>query len=277
MKNRLKKISWWQVIANIILIFFLVCMMFPLVLMVMTSFKSESQFLSNFWKFTFPLKLENYTRAWNMINGYFLNSLKVTVITVAGIIVVSVFAGFAFAKMRFKGKNMLYIAILSFRMIPTGLLIIPMFMNILRLGLNNSHWGVILPGIASGSIMAILLSRGFFEQLPDSVFESARIDGASELRILWSFVVPLSTPIIGTLAVYNFFGVFNQYMWPYIVLSDNSLKTIPIGIAYLAGEYGVDFGFQMAGYTLASIPLIILFLCTSKLYVNGITAGAVKS
>ena len=124
--------------------------------------------------------------------------------------------------------------------------------------------------------MAVMLTKSFFDQLPDSLFEAAKIDGAGELKTLTNILIPLSKPIIGTVIVFNFFTYFNQFMWPYIVLSDKALKTIPIGLAALAGENGVDFGLQSAGYSIVAIPLIILFLATSKIYVNGITSGAVK-
>jgi len=273
----IKSIFSTKTLSMIVIIFFVVFGFLPMFIMLVTSFKDEMQLLQNFWGVSFPLRLENYTKAWEEIYIYFLNSLKVTMLSVIGIVAVSLFAGYAFAKMQFKGKNAIFLTLISFRMVPTGLLIIPMFMNIYSYGLNNNHFGVILPNIAGGCIMGIMLSKGFFAEIPDSIFESARIDGASELRLITSFVLPLSIPIIGTIAVFNFFGTFNQYMWPYIVLSDNALKTVPIGLARLAGEYGLNFGLQMAGYTIASVPLIILFLCTSRIYISGITSGAVKA
>ena len=196
--------------------------------------------------------------------------------SVGGIVVISTLAGYAFAKLPMKGRQPLYMIVMSFRMVPVGLLIIPMFMNVLSLNLDNSHWGVILVNMATGSTMAVMLTKSFFEQLPDSIFESAKIDGAGELAVMTKILLPLSKPIIGTVAVFNFFTYFNQFMWPYIVLSDKSLKTIPIGLNALAGEFGINFGLQTAGYTLVAVPLVILFLATSKIYVGGITSGAVK-
>lgn len=260
-----------------VLIIFALVMFMPLYIMIVISFKNELQTVSNFWWFSFPMQFKNYVKAWNTIVIYFYNSIKVTTLTVVGIMIVSTLAGYAFAKLKFKGKEFLFYTIMAFRMIPTSLLLIPMFINLLSLNLNNSHFGIILPNIATGSVIAILLARGFFESIPDSLFESAKLDGANELRILTSMVLPLSKPILGTIAVYNFFGTFNQFIWPYIVLSDDKLKTIPIGLERLAGQYGINFGLQMAGYTLASLPIIIIFILTMRLYVSGITAGAVKA
>lgn len=261
---------------RIILLIFLICTILPLLIMIFTSLKDETQILQNFWGISLPFHWENYAEAWHEIGGYFYNSFKVTVLSVCGIVVISIFAGYAFAKLPMKGRQPLYMIVMSFRMVPVGLLIIPMFMNILSLNLDNSHWGVILVNMATGSTMAVMLTKSFFEQLPNSIFESAKIDGAGELKVMTKILLPLSKPIIGTVAVFNFFTYFNQFMWPYIVLSDKSLKTIPIGLNTLAGEFGINFGLQTAGYTIVAVPLVILFLATSKIYVGGITSGSVK-
>ncbi|MGN0178897.1 MAG: carbohydrate ABC transporter permease [Monoglobaceae bacterium] len=265
-----------DVISIIILSLFLACTLLPLFIMVFTSFKDQNEILMDFWGLPERLNFDNYITAWKDIGGYAYNSFKTTLLAVAGIVVVSVFAGYAFSKLPIKGKKPLFLVVMGFRMVPTGLLIIPMFMNVLSIGLDNNHWGVILTNIATGSTMAVMLTKSFFDQLPDSLFEAAKIDGAGELKTLTNILIPLSKPIIGTVIVFNFFTYFNQFMWPYIVLSDKALKTIPIGLAALAGENGVDFGLQSAGYSIVAIPLIILFLATSKIYVNGITSGAVK-
>jgi multiple sugar transport system permease protein/raffinose/stachyose/melibiose transport system permease protein len=265
-----------SLVATIILAFFAILTIAPFYIMIATSTKDQMGFITNFWGVQFPINYINYIKTWTLINGYIFNSIKVTVLTVIGIILVSIPAGFAFAKMNFPGKEKTFTLIMAFKMIPATLLLIPMFINIIALKLNDTHMGVMLPNIAMGSIVSVILVRGFFEALPDSIFESARLDGANEIKIMSSIVVPMSKPIIGTVALFNFFGVFNQFMWPYIVLSSNELKTIPIGLNSLLGQYGVDFGLQMAAYTIVSIPLVILIASTMKVYVSGITTGAVK-
>lgn len=276
-KRKKMKSSKSSKLAIAVLILFLFCLFLPFYIMIVMSFKDQTQALQNFWLPTFPLKLDNYVSAWESISMYYVNSFKISILTVAGIILVSVFAGYSFAKYKYRFKEQLYFGVIAFTMIPTGLILIPMYLNILQFGLNNNSFGVILPRIATGAVMATMLTRGHFETIPDSIFESARIEGAGELTILGRIVLPLSKPVIGTIAVMDFFGTFNEYMWPYIVLSDDKLKTVPIGLAKLAGAYGTDFGYQMAGYTLAAIPLVIIFLFTMKIYVGGITAGAIKA
>lgn len=271
-----KRLRAGEVCSISILTITLIMLIFPFYIMIITSLKSGTQFIQNFWGIEFPIHWENYSRAWRSISLYFWNSVKVTGLTVAGLLLVVIPAGYSFARFNFRGKNILFYLIIAFSMIPTTLILVPMFLNVLELGLNDNHWGIILPNIASLSIVAIMLTRSFFQQIPASLFESAHIDGAKESIILRKIVIPLSKPIIGTVAVINIFNVFNQYMWPFIVLSNNKLKTIPIGLATLAGQHGVNFGYQMAGYTLAALPLLIVFASTSKLYVSGITAGAIK-
>ena len=249
----------------------------PFYIMVVTSLKTEGQILGNFWAVSRPPAWGNYIRAWGAIHGYFLNSVKVTGLSVLGIIIVSVFGGYAFGRYEFRFKNTLFMCLMAFQMIPASLLLIPSFLNITSLGLYDSHWGVIFPNIAGSSIMGILLTRGFVAGLPASIFESAYIDGAKEFTVLTKITLPLCVPIIGTLTVFNLFGIFNQFMWPYIVISRNSMMTVPIGLAKLSGQYGVNFGFQMAGYTIVSIPLVIFFASTMKIYVSGVTAGAIKA
>lgn len=271
-----KRLRAGEICSISILTITFIILIFPFYIMIVTSLKSGTQFIQNFWGIEFPIQLENYSRAWKSISLYFGNSVKVTVLTVGGLLLVVIPAGYSFARFNFRGKNILFYLIMAFSMIPATLLLVPMFLNVLDLGLNDSHWGVVLPNIATFSVVAIMLTRSFFQQIPVSLFESAYIDGARESMILRKIVIPLSKPIIGTVAVINSFNTFNQYMWPFIILSDNKLKTVPIGLATLAGQHGVNFGYQMAGYTLAALPLLIIFASTSKLYVSGITAGAIK-
>ena len=180
----MKKHNGSDLIIRIILFLFLISTVLPLLIMIFTSLKDETQILQNFWGISLPFHWENYTEAWNEIGGYFYNSFKVTLLSVGGIVVISTLAGYAFAKLPMKGRQPLYMIVMSFRMVPVGLLIIPMFMNVLSLNLDNSHWGVILVNMATGSTMAVMLTKSFFEQLPNSIFESAKIDGAGELAVM---------------------------------------------------------------------------------------------
>lgn len=276
MKNKkLKRVKSTH-IPEIILLIFVVLTIAPIYIMIVTSLKDQNQIVTNFWGIPTMPHWENYSKAWSVIRKYVLNSFVITPSICVGVIMISVFAGYAFAKLELPAKELLFTIVLMFQMIPVGLLLIPMYLNILSLHLNDTYWGVILPGIAGGSIVATVLSRSFFEGIPDSVFEAARIDGAKELVIVLRMVMPLSLPIMGTIFLQTFFSKFNEFMWPFIVLSSDKMRTIPVGLNQLAGQYGVDYGLQMAAYCIVSIPLIALIVCTMKIYIGGVTVGAVK-
>jgi len=263
-------------IAVIILAFFALCTLLPIYLMIAMSTKDQMSFITNFWGIQIPMYVNNYIKAWEVVKIYIYNTLKITFFTVIGVLAVSVLSGYAFAKMKFKGKEVFYLILLMFQMVPTGLLFIPMFLNVYKMGISNNHLGVILPNIGMMSIMPIMLTRGFFEGIPDSIFESAKIDGAKEYNIIFQLVIPLSKPVIGSVSLFTFFGAFNQFMWPYIVLSDDRLRTVTIGLNRLIGQYGTNFGFQMAAYAIVCVPLMILIMMTMKIYVEGVTLGSVK-
>lgn len=273
----MKKRNCGSVVSIILLTLGAIITLFPFYIMIATSTKSTYEFAVNFWGVKIPPQWSNFATAWKSIYMYIFNTFKISFFVVAGVVLLSVFAGYAFAKLKFKGKETLYFAILAFKMVPAALLTIPQFLNVYKLGLYNTHAGVILPTIATSCIMPIMLSRGFFESIPDSIFESARIDGAKELSVIRHILIPISKPIISTNALFTFFGAFNAYTWPLVVLSDDKLKTITIGINRLAGQYGVDYGVQMATYSIVCIPLMILISLTMKAYVSGITGGAVKA
>ena len=273
---RKKKISFSQIVLIVFLAFMAFVTLFPFYLMIATSTKDQIGFIQNFWGVQLPVYVDNYVKAWGVIKGYTFNSIKITALTVAGVLIVSVMAGYAFAKLKFKGKNFLFYLMMMFQMIPISLILIPMLINVNALGMNDTHSGVILPQIATGCIMPIMLARGYYQSIPDAVFEAARIDGAGELSIIKNIVIPMSKPVLGSIALFTFFGSFNSFMWPYMVLSSDELRTIPIGLNRLVGQYGTNFGFQMASYAIVSIPLMLLIVFTMRFYVEGMNLGSVK-
>ena len=270
------KLTVSSCVIYIILFLGIAITLFPLYLMFATSTKSTYQFATNFWGFQFPVHWENYKVAWNGIYGYFFNTLLVAAMQIFGTVTIAVLAAYAFAKLQFKGKNHILLFIMMFRMIPATLTLVPSFLTAYRLGLYNSHLGVVLPTLAGSAFMPFLLTKGFFQGLPDSIFESFRIDGAGEWTIMTRLVLPLTRPIILTNALFIFFAAFASYTWPLLILNDNKLKTVAIGLASFSGAYATNYGVQMAAYSIITIILMVIVSLTMKTYVNGITAGAVK-
>ena len=183
-------------------------------------------------------------------------------------------AGYAFAKFRFAGRDRLFRLLLAALVIPAQVGMLPLFLLLKQLGFINTYWGVIIPGMAS--IFGIFLIRQYALTIPDSLLDAARIDGAGEFRIYWLLVLPLCRPILVTLAIFTFMGVWNDFMWPLIVLTDQDMYTLPVALATLAGEHVQDTELMMAGAVLTVLPVMVLFLAVQKYYIAGLMAGGVK-
>lgn len=248
----------------------------PLYILVVTSFKSIDQFYHSFWLPEFPLQWGNYQEAWGVVRIYIFNSAFVTLFTVVGVLAVSSLSAFAFARYNFPGRTFFFYMIISLLMVPFILTLVPAFVWIKQLGLVNTRWGLILPYISGGQVFAIFLLRGYIASLPEELFESARIDGATMFDNYLRIALPLCQPMLSVIAITTILTTWNDYVWPLVVISDDSLRTITVGLAAFETQYSIDYGPQMAGYVIASIPLLILFLFTMRQFLQGLTAGAVK-
>jgi multiple sugar transport system permease protein len=183
-------------------------------------------------------------------------------------------AGYAFAKLRFPGRDRVFALLIAALVIPGQVAMLPLFLMLRELGLINTYAGVIIPGLAS--IFGIFLVRQYALAIPDSLLDAARVDGASELRIYWSLVVPFCMPVLVTLALFTFMGTWNDFLWPLIVLTDADRYTLPVALANLLGEHVQDVELMMAGAVLTVLPIVVLFLCLQRYYIEGIVSGSVK-
>jgi multiple sugar transport system permease protein len=205
---------------------------------------------------------------------YVANSvLLATLVTLIALFVNST-AGYAFAKLRFGGRDRLFRILLALLVVPAQVTMLPLFLMIKSLGLVNTYAGVIIPGMAS--VFGIFLVRQYALSIPESVLDAARIDGAGEFRIYWSIVLPACRPILVTLAVFTFMGTWNDFMWPLIVLTDADMYTLPVALANLVGEHVQDTELMMAGSVLTVLPVVLLFLALQRYYIAGIMSGSVK-
>jgi multiple sugar transport system permease protein len=208
------------------------------------------------------------------IGRYFLNSLIVsTSITLISLFVNSL-AGYAFAKFRFGGRDRLFRMLLAALVIPAQVTMLPLFLMLNAMGLVNTYLGVIVPGIAS--IFGIFVIRQFALSIPDSLIEAARIDGAGDFRIYATIILPLCKPILVTLAIFTFMGTWNDFLWPLIVMTDDTMYTLPVALASLAGEHVQDTELMMAGSVITVLPVLILFMALQRYYIQGIMMGGVK-
>jgi multiple sugar transport system permease protein len=203
-----------------------------------------------------------------------VNSVVLTTAVTLVSLLFNVAAGYAFAKLRFAGRDRLFKLLLGALVIPAQVAMVPLFLLLKHLGLVNSYGGVIVPAMAS--IFGIFLVRQYALSIPDDLLQAARIDGASEFRIFRSVVVPLLTPIIVTLAVFTSLGTWNDFMWPLIVLNDRELYTLPVALASLAREHVQDTELMMAGSVLTTLPVLLVFLLLQRFYIQGLMLGSVK-
>ncbi|OGA98417.1 MAG: sugar ABC transporter permease [Burkholderiales bacterium RIFCSPHIGHO2_12_FULL_69_20] len=220
--------------------------------------------------------LANYQQllAQTGIVRYFVNSLVVATGVTASSLLFNLMAGYAFAKLKFKGRDKLFQALLAALVIPGQVAMMPLFLMLKTMGLVNTWAGVILPGMAG--VFGIYLVRQYARSLPDALLEAARMDGAGEWRIFWMIVLPLLKPVIVTLAVFGFLGSWNDFMWPLIVLTDADLHTLPVAIASLSREHVADGELMMAGAVVTVMPVLLLFLALQKHYMAGLMMGSVK-
>jgi multiple sugar transport system permease protein len=222
------------------------------------------------------LTLEHHARLVGRLNlARHLGNSALVAASVTGIsLLFNSLAGYAFAKLRFRGRERLERLLLAALVVPAQVGMLPLFLMVRELGLINTWAGVILPGVAS--IFGIFLMRQYALSIPDSLLDAARIDGAGELRIWWSVVLPWCRPILVTLAAFTFVGTWNDFLWPLVVLSDADMYTLPVALANLLGEHVQDVELMLAGSVLTVLPVLVLFLLLQRHYIEGIAAGALR-
>jgi ABC-type glycerol-3-phosphate transport system permease component len=264
-----------SLVPHLILILLVVVSIYPLIFTLFASLKSNAQFYTSFWVPTAPFHWENYAEAWKALSGGFVNSVIVSAITVVGVVFMSALSAWTFARYEFPGKEIAYYAILALLMIPFFLTMIPLFWIVKTMRLTGSLGAVFLPYLA-GQAFAIFLMRSFFENLPQEIFDSARVDGANEFTVFIRIGLPLCLPIVVTVAILNIMGTWNDFFWPLLAVGLNqAAQTVMVRTFNLTGTVP-EYGLQTAGYVLVSLPMIVMFLLGMRYYIGGLTSGAIK-
>ncbi|MFY9551199.1 MAG: carbohydrate ABC transporter permease [Thermoanaerobaculia bacterium] len=263
--------------VNAALVFGAVLALTPLVWMIAASLMRPGE-ASEFPPPFLPSRptLENY---WDLFTRLALgrnlaNSLLVAGATTLGVLFLNSMAGYAFAKLRFPGRDRLFGALVGALVIPAQVSMLPLFLMLRSLGLVNTYAGAVLPGLAG--IIGIFLIRQFARSIPDDLIDAARLEGAGEFRIYWQIVLPLLRPVLATLGIVTFLATWNDFVWPLVILTDESRYTLPVALASLVGEHVPDTELMMAGAVLTVLPVLLLFLLLQRQYVEGITLGGVK-
>lgn len=270
--RRLKRLFFYALLTIAAL-----TMVVPFLWMLSTSLKTNQFLLSMPPQFLpRPLTLESYARLLELfpMARMFFNSFFVAALTTAGQLLVSSMGAYAFARMRFRGRDTLFLLYLGTLMIPFQVTIIPLFIVMRYLGWINSYAGLIVPGIFSA--FGTFLLRQFFLTLPRDLEEAAFLDGASHFTVFWRIILPLARPALATLAVFAFMASWNAFLWPLFILRDVELMTLPVGLATLHGRYLTEWNLVMAGSVITVIPMLVVYAVAQKHFVRGVVTSGLK-
>lgn len=222
--------------------------------------------------------MKNFVDAWgsNNFQRYFLNSLKVAIVTTVLTVAVAATQAYAFARMRFPGKDLLFYMYLITMMIPAMLMIIPQFLEARSLGLLNTHAGLVVFYVVGSIPFQTFFLRGFFEGIPRELEEAAFIDGAGRFGAFFRIAVPLAAPGLGTAAIFAFLGSWDEFTWALTIINDASLRTLPIALRLFQAQHGTQWGLVFAASLIAIVPVIVVFVIFQKSFVKGISTGGIK-
>jgi len=271
MNKRLKTFT-----IHFLLIFGGIAMLFPFLMMILGSFKTYQEIINPGVIFPSSLSLVNYKEALQAapFDRYFLNTLIVAASSTTLVVITTIFAAFAFSKLEFYGKNLLFSIMIATLMVPGEMLIMTNFVTISRLGLIDNLLAMVIP--YGASVFYIFMLRQFFMQIPQQIYYAAKIDGCSDWKYLWRVMVPNSKNAIATIALFNWIASWNAYIWPLIVTNDKNKRVLSIGLKYFSGEGGTDFQLLMAAGTIVVLPLIVIFLIARDRIIEGISKGGLK-
>jgi ABC-type glycerol-3-phosphate transport system permease component len=265
---------WGMILRFTVLTALALFMILPFIWQAFTSMKTNTEVNAALWPHTW--KWDNYASVFSEVHfaRYYLNSIMIAVWCTILTIATSAMAAFSFARLRWKGRETVFILYLATMMIPGVVLMIPQFWIMMQLHWYNSYLGLIVPGAFSA--FGTFLLRQFMLGLPRSLDEAAEIDGASEWQVFTEVILPLTRPGLITLAIFTFFGAYSSFFWPLIMVKDDSLRTLPLGLLEFTTEHGTDTVCLMAAAVMSIVPLILIFVFFQKYLVKGIQLGAVK-
>jgi multiple sugar transport system permease protein len=265
-----------KIIIGIILGIWGIITVLPFIWMILSAFKTNAEIIAvdqnllpNEWIW------ENFVMLFERLNFdvYFTNTIIITILGFVGLFL-NAMAGFAFARYDFKGKNLLFILVLATMMIPGQVTMIPVYLILNQMGLTNTYLGIVLPGLTGA--FGIFLFRQFFSGISESLFEAARLDGASEFYIFFRIALPLSRPILAVQGILTFIGGWNSFLWPLIIANDQSFYTLSVGLQLLQGQHTSNYALQMAGAAFMVVPILIVFFIFQKYILSGFNISGGK-
>ncbi len=252
-------------------------MVFPFLWMILTSLKPPSEvFLGLFW----PIEptLDNYARVFQKVPfaRWYVNSLVVAALVTLSVAFFDSLTGFALAKYEFRGKNVIFVFILSTLMVPTEMLVIPWFILSNSLNWVDTYWGIMFPGVMTA--FGAFLMKQFMEGVPSELLDAARIDGVSEFGLFWRIAMPLVRPALAALCIFTFLGNWNAFLWPVIITEKMDMRTVPVGLSFFSGEAGATSQWEliMAGASMATVPVLAVFVLFQRQIIKGIALTGLK-
>lgn len=284
-KSKKKKSSGFQsdkkgvMAGRIVVLIYLLIIIYPVIFVLNTSFKPSSEFYRNVWGFPIDFTTGNYGEAWvsGRIGSAFVNSFYIVAVTVVAIVVFGAMAGYALARLKIPGANLITLLLVGLTMLPSESVLMPIYITMSRIGLIGTRESLIIPYIGWGMPITIYIFRDFFLTVPIEMMEAARIDGCTELKTFTKVVAPLMLPAIATCAIFNVVNFWGELLWATVALSSQSAtRTISMGVIEFQGQFATDWGPMTAAICIVMIPLMVFFLFTQKYFVRGLTAGSVK-
>ncbi|MBB6735673.1 carbohydrate ABC transporter permease [Cohnella zeiphila] len=268
-------------VKHVILAVYAVICLYPFLWMIGTALKTSQDALAN-PQSPLPkggsLHWSVFGDVWNKLNFYrfFLNSAAVSLFVIFGVILIYTLMAFSFAKFRFRGKKAIYYTFIALLLVPGVTTLIPLYINMTNLGLDNTYVGIILPMINGAAPFSIFLFTSYFRTIPHELYESAVLDGCGNFKIYYRIFLPLALPALGTIAILNLIGSWNNVLWPMIIVNDQHMFTLPMGLMYLDSSSFKKWNELMAGALITIVPILATFPFMQKTYVKGMTVGSVK-
>lgn len=267
---------WATLLTHLVLIFGAFLAAMPFLWVVTTSLKPNGALYQPPLLFPVHFQWDNYVKAWQAapFARFFLNSAIMTLALTVSQTLLSAMAGYAFARLRFPGRDVLFFVVLGTLMIPFPVTLIPNFLTVNALGWVDTYQGLIVPRAVSA--FAIFLFRQFFLSVPRELEEAARIDGAGPFTIFWRVVLPLSTPVMAASAIFSFLFAWNDFLWPLIVTNSTEMRTVQVGLAAFQGQYGIFWTLLCAATVIVTLPALLAFLAAQRRFIEGLTSTGLK-
>ena len=279
--ERRPRIPFGRLLQHVILGLLITLAFVPFAITLLLSFRPSASIYLNFWQLPWPPTTANYAGAWKALAAPLLRSVVVCAVSIGGILALALPCAYSFARLKYAGRTVIYRLIMAVLLIPTVILLTPLFSLSRQLGLVGNLWGLVVYYIATGLPLSIFLLTPFLAKQDDEIFQAARIDGATETAILLRIAIPLAVPILATIAIMTFLNLYNDFIWPSLVLQQNN-QTAMLALANFAPPTSTGFssrpdvGMQTAGYGIVALPQLLVLGAGMRYFIQGLTSGAVK-